>query len=68
LFHSDLGAIGSTRADLVTTLKALRLKARSSHLEVETYTWDVLPAELRTGSKSADIARDIDFCIKELAA
>ena len=66
LFLSDLGAIGSTRADLVSTLAALRQKTRSSHLEVETYTWDVLPDNLRTGSKAADIAREISFCMKEL--
>ena len=66
LFLSDLGEIGSTRAGLVATLAALRKKARSSHLEVETYTWDVLPENLRAGSKAADIAREISFCIKEL--
>lgn len=67
VFLSDLGEIGSTRDDLVATLMALRQRARSSHLEVETYTWDVLPDGLRTGSKSADIAREISFCMKELA-
>jgi sugar phosphate isomerase/epimerase len=67
LFLSDLGEIGSTRADLEATLAALRQKSRSSHLEVETYTWDVLPDHLRTGSKAADIAREISFCVKELA-
>jgi hypothetical protein len=66
LFLSDLGKIGSTRADLEAVLAALRRKSRSSHLEVETYTWDVLPDHLRTGSKAADIAREISFCVKEL--
>jgi sugar phosphate isomerase/epimerase len=66
VFLADLGEISSTRGDLVTTLAALRQKARSSHLEVETYTWDVLPDKLRTGSKSADIAREIAFCQREL--
>src|SRR6266436_1884033 len=66
LFLSDLGEIGSTRADLVSTLAAFRRKTRSSHLEVETYTWDVLPENLRTGSKAADIAREISFCMQEL--
>jgi len=66
VFLSDLGEIGSTRADLVSTLAALRQKSRSSHLEVETYTWDVLPDNLRTGPKAADIAREISFCMKEL--
>jgi sugar phosphate isomerase/epimerase len=66
LFLSDLGEIGSTRADLEAVLAAFRRKSRSSHLEVETYTWDVLPDYLRTGSKAADIAREISFCVKEL--
>jgi sugar phosphate isomerase/epimerase len=66
VFLEDLGEISSTRGDLVTTLAALRQKTRSSHLEVETYTWDVLPDKLRTGSKSADIAREIAFCRQEL--
>jgi hypothetical protein len=66
LFLSDLGKIGSTRADLEAVLAAFRRKSRSSHLEVETYTWDVLPDHLRTGSKAADIAREISFCVKEL--
>jgi sugar phosphate isomerase/epimerase len=67
VFLADLGALQSTRADLVATLAALRQRHRSSHLEVETYTWDVLPDGLRTGSKAADIAREIAFCAKELA-
>lgn len=67
VFLADLGALQSTRADLVATLAALRARHRSSHLEVETYTWDVLPEGLRTGSKAADIAREIAFCAKELA-
>jgi len=66
VFLADLGEISSTRGDLVATLAALRQRTRSSHLEVETYTWDVLPDNVRTGSKSADIAREIAFCRQEL--
>lgn len=66
VFLDNLGEIGSTHSDLVTTLGALRQRTRSSHLEVETYTWDVLPDRLRTGSKSAAIAREIAFCQREL--
>jgi len=66
VFLVDLGTLQSTRADLVATLTALRQRHRSSHLEVETYTWDVLPEDLRTGSKAADIAREIAFCAREL--
>jgi hypothetical protein len=66
VFLSDLAGIRSTRADLIAALVALRRRARSSHLEVETYTWDVLPDELRTGSKWAHIAREIAFCREAL--
>jgi hypothetical protein len=66
VFLADLGEIGSTRSDLVATLAALRQRTRSSHLEVETYTWDALPDNVRTGSKAADIAREIAFCRQEL--
>jgi hypothetical protein len=68
VFLAELGPISSTQRDLVATLTALKQKTRSPHLEVETYTWDVLPDHLRTGSKASDIAREIAFCAKELAA
>ncbi|HEY1542576.1 MAG TPA: metabolite traffic protein EboE [Xanthobacteraceae bacterium] len=67
VFLADLGDLQSTRDDLVATLAALRTRHRSSHLEVETYTWDVLPEGLRTGSKAAAIAREIAFCAQGLA-
>jgi sugar phosphate isomerase/epimerase len=67
VFLADLGVLQSTRVDLLATLAALRTRHRSSHLEVETYTWDVLPEGLRTGSKAADIAREIAFCARGLA-
>jgi hypothetical protein len=66
LFLSDMGAIGSTQGDLLDVLRAMRDTPLSRHLEVETYTWDVLPSALRTGSKSADIAREMSFCLQEL--
>ena len=36
--------------------------------ESVTYTWDVLPEAWRTGSKAADIAREIAFCAGRLTA
>ncbi len=64
---SSLGStLGSTRADLLTTLQALRRQGFSSHLEVETYTWDVLPAHLKNESKAHAIAHELSFIMKEL--
>jgi hypothetical protein len=65
VFLPDLGALASTQDDLLATLRALRTDSLSPHLEVETYTWDVLPEELKTGSKADDIARELAFVLEE---
>ena len=66
VFLHELGPWSSTQDALVSTLRALRTEAFSPHLEVETYTWDVLPDSLKTGSKADDIARELAFVVKEL--
>jgi len=33
----------------------------SDHLEIETYTWDVLPEHLKTGDIVDYVSREIDF-------
>jgi hypothetical protein len=40
----------------------------SPHLEVETYTWEVLPPELRNGNIATDIARELEWVREELRA
>lgn len=40
-----LGPLGTTRADLKRALSAVKKLPYAPHLEVETYTWDVLPGE-----------------------
>ncbi|HEX2137224.1 MAG TPA: metabolite traffic protein EboE [Microvirga sp.] len=66
VFLPHLGDLGSTQDALVATLRALRTEAFSPHLEVETYTWDVLPEHLKTASKADDIARELGFVLGEL--
>jgi sugar phosphate isomerase/epimerase len=66
VFLSDLGDLASTQGELRATLAALGAQPLSPHLEVETYTWDVLPRELKTGSKADDIARELKFVLEEL--
>jgi hypothetical protein len=66
VFLADLGALGSTQDSLIATLRGLAAVPLSPHLEVETYTWDVLPEELKTGSKADDIARELSFVLEEL--
>ncbi len=43
---------------------ALRVHARtplSDHLEIETYTWDVLPAHLKTGDIVDYVSRELEW-------
>ncbi len=66
VFLRHLGEIDSTQEALLATLRALRSEPFAPHLEVETYTWDVLPPHLKTGSKADDIARELRFVLEEL--
>ena len=59
LFREELcRPFASTQDDLRGVLGLLREKAHSPHLEVETYTWDVLPEEYRR----EDIAGAVPGC------
>jgi len=62
------GQFASTQDQLRAVLGALGAMDPLPHLEVETYTWDVLPAPFRDGSKADAIARELDFVIEELAS
>lgn len=47
VFAADLGGLSTTRPELQATLDLLRRRRFCDHLEIETYTWDVLPPALR---------------------
>jgi hypothetical protein len=47
LFVQDYGLLQSTQQDILQVLALQQLQPFTQHLEVETYTWDVLPAGLK---------------------
>ena len=47
LFIEDYGVLQSTQEEITTVLSLHKKQPFSNHLEVETYTWDVLPQELK---------------------
>jgi hypothetical protein len=47
LFIEDYGLLQSTQEEITTVLSLHMKDPFSKHLEVETYTWDVLPQELK---------------------
>lgn len=61
VFLTDLGAFGTTRFALEQALAVHRKAPLSQHLEIETYTWDVLPDHLKTGDIVEYVCREIDW-------
>lgn len=47
IFVEDMGSIQSTQADIKAVLDYHKNKPFTNHLEVETYTWEVLPNSLK---------------------
>jgi hypothetical protein len=68
LFRRDLGAFINTQDFLEAILQKQRTKPFTTHLEVETYTWDVLPAEFRAASVDEDIAHELAWVLEQLKA
>lgn len=66
VFIRDLGPFSSTRDFLAEILALHRTSPVSPHLEIETYTWDVLPKGLRGTTVAEDIAREFAWVLGEL--
>ncbi|HTN91741.1 MAG TPA: metabolite traffic protein EboE, partial [Sorangium sp.] len=52
-------ALGTTQPELAALLSHLRDRPATQHLEVETYTWDVLPEDQRRGGVVEAVAREL---------
>ena len=61
VFLDDLGAFGTTRFALEQALAFHKKSPLSTHLEIETYTWDVLPDHLKTGDIVEYVTREIEW-------
>ena len=68
LFEPSYGALQSTRDVLSDVLGLCRTRAIAPHLEVETYTWGVLPDDMRTNDINGDIARELTWVRSQLDA
>jgi hypothetical protein len=66
VFLKDLGAFESTRDFLDEILDLHRQQPISAHLEVETYTWDVLPNPLRSERMEEAILRELRWVVDRL--
>ena len=66
VFMESLARFATTRDALAAVLDAQRAGAPCPHLEVETYTWDVLPERYRDVPLHAAIARELDWTLERL--
>lgn len=53
--------LSTTRADLSRALGVVAAGRTTAHVEVETYTFDALPAELRAGDLVESLARELEW-------
>jgi hypothetical protein len=61
IFETDIEPLGTTQDFLAEILALHRDTPISPHLEVETYTWDVLPPALRGMPVDEAIARELQW-------
>jgi hypothetical protein len=65
VFLEQYKHLSSTQDDVVEVLRLLRDRGFSNHLEVETYTWEVLPFNLKTHLVDS-ICRELNWVVEEL--
>lgn len=66
VFLEDLGEFKTTRFAIEDALAFHRSNRLSPHLEIETYTWDVLPDHLKTGDIVDYVVREIEWVKDQL--
>ena len=63
IFIRDYQFLQSTQDDLVAVLNLLQDNPVCNHLEIETYTWDVLPPQMKL-DLLASIEREYEWVLK----
>ncbi|CAM4260792.1 metabolite traffic protein EboE [Zobellia nedashkovskayae] len=64
IFLERFGALDSTQDHILKVMKYIKDHPVSEHLEIETYTWDVLPSALKK-DLSESIIREIDWFVEK---
>jgi len=65
IFLEDLDGLTSTQPSLLDFLKLQELSPFTEHLEIETYTWDVLPKQYRAEPVYEAIARELHWVLQQ---
>ncbi|MEM6754546.1 MAG: metabolite traffic protein EboE, partial [Cyanobacteria bacterium P01_C01_bin.38] len=67
LFIDDYQVLQSTQDDIVKVFELLQKNEICNHLEIETYTWEVLPPEMKVDI-AASIQREYEWVLWKLKA
>ena len=67
IFLESLGDLQTTRASTAEALALHKEQPLSRHVEIETYTFDVLPEEFKSGDIVEYVSREIEWAHAELA-
>ncbi|HAX77361.1 MAG TPA: xylose isomerase, partial [Cyanobacteria bacterium UBA11372] len=62
IFIRDYQLLHSTQDDIIDVLDLLAKNNACEHLEIETYTWDVLPSEMKM-DLLASIQREFEWVL-----
>lgn len=65
IFTEGYGALSSTQEDISEVLRIWKQKPFSQHLEVETYTWEVLPETLQA-PLTESISRELQWVLDKI--
>ena len=65
VFLASYGCLRSTQEDIVSVLNYLKQERLTDHLEVETYTWEVLPDEIQLEIVDS-VARELQWVQKRI--
>ena len=66
IFTEKYGRLVPTQKDIAKVLRIWKTKNFTNHLEVETYTWDVLPEEMRKDIVKS-VTRELQWVLDTLA-
>ncbi len=65
VFVDHFGRLSSTQDETIRSLGTLLEGNHSSHFEIETYTWEVLPDDLKVNLTDS-IERELLWAIREI--
>jgi hypothetical protein len=65
LFVEEYGLLRATREDIIETLSVWQEMGFTRHLEIETYTWEVLPESLKSNLQDS-IEREMRWVMDTL--